>query len=324
MALVIPLRMKNILTHLAKKPLEWTAFGEIEEVKNGRGQYFILKDISFPPQENAGATTDVSGEDYAKFGERMHKEKKDTSTFKLWIHSHNTMNAFWSGTDTTQMETFTSPNSTHRLSLVVSSTSEWKACFNLYKPIRLDFDIPIVVDDIVVDQEELDSYQKDLEGNEIKKVTKAVGSSDKNAWYWDKKTRSYVYPRDFAPQDDELGILETDRSRRINEEQYRADFDSKDRADKAELDVFNLEEDTIANFDEILNRLDSGLNQKKIKKIKNYKKKLEDYNSILFYLSEKDLDSYRYFRDTLGQEPELALISTTNYKEDSTDYGFGY
>jgi len=129
--LVIPLKMKNILDYLAKKPLEWTAFGEVEEINDENGMYFVLTDIAFPKQENAGATTEVSDDNYADFGVELHKAKKDSSKYKIWIHSHNTMQAFFSGTDLSQMDSFATPNTTHRVSLVVSSADEWKACLNL-------------------------------------------------------------------------------------------------------------------------------------------------------------------------------------------------
>jgi hypothetical protein len=184
LAIVLPLRIKNILDYLVQKPLEWNAFGEVEEIKQDGFTYFLINDLAFPPQTNSGSGTEVSKEDFALFGETLAKQKKPANKYKFQVHSHNTMGAFWSGTDTQQMEDF--QNKTYFLSMVISTKglADWKACINLFSPVRLDIDIPIIVQDNITEQKELDKYKAELETVEKKReYTQPKWSTE--AW-WEK------------------------------------------------------------------------------------------------------------------------------------------
>jgi len=196
LGLVIPLEIKNILDYLVQKPLEWTAFAEVEEYKADDGMYFIVKDLYFPKQENSGSSTEIDPKDYAEFGSSLAKRKVNTSMVKLWIHSHNSMSAFWSGTDTNQMSDFKSGN--YMLSLVVAQGGEWKACFSLFNPLRIDFDMPIIINDNVTDQATLDKYKAELEAIEKKRTYEYTS---KKAWWeeeQDKKDKKNKAETEFS------------------------------------------------------------------------------------------------------------------------------
>ncbi len=159
-ALVLPLKLKNVLDHLARiKPKEWTAFGKLEPYPWEEGTAYRLTDIDFPKQTNASSSTDVISEDFATFAEQLRSRKEPLNQWKLWIHSHNTMGAFWSGTDKDQMESFKSGN--FMMSLVVSTTG-MKAAFNLFSPLRGDFDCGILYEDNITSEEELKTYADKL------------------------------------------------------------------------------------------------------------------------------------------------------------------
>lgn len=186
-ALVLPLRIKNILEHLVQKPLEWMAFGEIDEVKEGGNTYYVVKDIHFPKQENSSGNTEAIGTELASFGIGLKKKGIDASKCRLHLHSHHNMGAFWSTTDTEQMENF--KNKTFMLSLVISTKeiSDWKACINIFNPMRLDISIPILTQDNITEQKELDKYKSDLEKVENIKTytqpsTNAQGSLNPRWW----------------------------------------------------------------------------------------------------------------------------------------------
>lgn len=185
LSLIIPLEIKNILDYLVQKPLEWTAFAEVEEIKTDDGMYFLVRDLYFPKQENSGSATEIEPKDYAEFGASLAKRKVNTSMVKLWIHSHNSMSAFWSGTDTNQMSDFKSGN--YMLSLVVAQSGNWKACFSLFNPLRIDFDMPIIINDNVTDQATLDKYKAELEAVEKKKTYDYKPT--KKAWWEEEQDR---------------------------------------------------------------------------------------------------------------------------------------
>jgi hypothetical protein len=79
---------------------EWLALligGKNEKVENG----IFIEDIFLPFQKVSGATCEVKDEEFAN--ELITIQKKDKKFFSSicgWIHSHNTMNVFYSGTDT--------------------------------------------------------------------------------------------------------------------------------------------------------------------------------------------------------------------------------
>jgi hypothetical protein len=289
LALVIPIKMKNVLDHLAKKPLEWTAFGEIEEIREDGVQYFILKDIAFPKQENSGAATELTGDSYADFGATLHREKKDSSKYRLWIHSHNTMAAFWSGTDTDQMESFITPNTTHRLSLVVSSTHQWRACLNLNKPVRMDFDLGILFNDCVTDQAELDRYKADLESKEVeRKYTPSAGKS----YRWDYEKNRMVECTFGEERKPELPLPPANASSQEWDEYY-------DR-------LHPLDEEPPIILGKKLSKRD--------------KKKAKRVGDILSHLSPAEKGHYNYCVNFYQMTPEEALNEV--FKERGSNGGF--
>lgn len=165
--LLIPLRMKNILDYLVKnKSLEWSAWGRIIKVDEELKPTFKLVDIDFPKQTNYSSITEIEGDDLIDL--TATKPKEERNEWKLWIHSHHTMGAFWSCTDRTQMESFGSTS--YMMSLVVSTTG-YKAAFNLFNPLRADFDMEIIIEDLIIDESELKVYNGRLEAAEVTKTS---------------------------------------------------------------------------------------------------------------------------------------------------------
>jgi len=161
--LIIPLKWKNVLDYLVQKELEWHAFAKIEKTKVNGNVSYIMSDIYFPKQVNSSTTTEDNG-GTADMAYDLKKRGENLSDWKLHIHSHHTMNAFWSSTDREQHEDWKSGD--YMLGLVLSSKGNWKAILNLFDPVRVDVDLDIVINDKVIDQEELDKYKADLEEKE--------------------------------------------------------------------------------------------------------------------------------------------------------------
>jgi len=195
-AVVLPIKFKNILDYLLQKELEWSCLAEVDEINQNGVMYFVVKDIYFPKQENSSGATEVTGDEWNELAEELHAKKIDLSKCHFSIHSHNSMGAFWSAQDIKQWSDWQTPATTHRVSMVMSSKGDWKACFHLYKPVRVDFDIPIIVQDNVTDQEILDKYKTELEAKE------RFPKQTKSSYYYPNDSRyssdAYMYEDDYS------------------------------------------------------------------------------------------------------------------------------
>lgn len=168
--LIIPQRMSDVLTYLAEKPLEWTAFGEVTETRVPGGIEFRLDEIHFPEQTNSKAETDIGKDVLCKLGPVLRKKGVDTAKLKLWIHSHNSMGTGPSGTDVDQMESF--DNGSYYLGLIVSSKAKWSSRMALFSPARLDLPLDVEFEFESTPQEVLDAYKTSLEAVELKEKEK--------------------------------------------------------------------------------------------------------------------------------------------------------
>ena len=64
----------------------------------------VVTDIFIPPQEVAGAHTDISGDQLATWGEQLFAERKELlADWRLWWHSHQKMGVNPSGQDVTTL-----------------------------------------------------------------------------------------------------------------------------------------------------------------------------------------------------------------------------
>jgi len=117
------------------------ADGEIGGLGLVRSDHGIVTiyDILLLEQEAGGAHTNLDTGAVANLMTDMMKEGKDTSELKLWWHSHDTMGAFWSGTDTATIERF-ALTSKWSVSIVINRRREYVARVDVYDPFRLAVD----------------------------------------------------------------------------------------------------------------------------------------------------------------------------------------
>jgi len=157
--LVIPWEVEVGLQSLAvNNPEEWQCLAEVTAI--GQHEYRI-DNLRFPKQENSPHLTDTDEEDYDNILIQM----DDTKGF-CWIHSHNTMEVFWSGTDYAQMDNQARASGLHTFSLVVNAAGDRKAALNMQKPIKGNFDLDVRVE--LPDTDLDDIYQAKLD--EVQKI----------------------------------------------------------------------------------------------------------------------------------------------------------
>ena len=141
--LYIPYDVKETLFQLCeKRPLEWTIFGKTEFYEDG----VRLVDFRVPKQSNSGAHSDVAESDLLNMVEGLANEGEDLSRWNVWIHSHNKLGAFFSGTDTSQMDDFAGLGVPIMFSIVVSvknNKRELLAWASFYKPLRVNVELTV-------------------------------------------------------------------------------------------------------------------------------------------------------------------------------------
>lgn len=114
--------------------------------------YYTMTDIRFAEQENSTGNTEMTKEGISSLVETLFEEDpKSLSEYCCWIHSHHTMWCFWSGTDHEAKASFAQDGNTKFFFSVVTAYAgddiKYKCALDIYKPVRLEFDIPVSVEE---------------------------------------------------------------------------------------------------------------------------------------------------------------------------------
>ena len=88
--------------------------------KDGR---IKVGDVEILKQENTGTNTDLDGDAVAEYTMKYAMKYNNPSMKFVWWHSHHTMGAFWSGTDTNEIEAW--KNTSYSLALVINLKEEY-------------------------------------------------------------------------------------------------------------------------------------------------------------------------------------------------------
>lgn len=136
MKLILPAAIeKKLHTYVSEVPGEIAGMGAIEVRDDGN---MWVTDIAIYEQKVTGGTADLSPEALAKFQTELIKEGKSPKNWYLWWHSHATMAAFFSGTDTGTIDS--SSEFDHVVSLVVNKSRQRLCRFDTHRingiPIR--------------------------------------------------------------------------------------------------------------------------------------------------------------------------------------------
>jgi|2_EtaG_2_1085320.scaffolds.fasta_scaffold01609_8 proteasome lid subunit RPN8/RPN11 len=113
--------------------------------KDGR---YKLCDVEILKQENTGSNTTLDGDAVAAYKMKYAMKYQNKSMKYVWWHSHHTMDAFWSGTDTNEIDEW--KNSSFSLALVINLKQEYKFRVSIWNacglPVEQHYDIPLTVE----------------------------------------------------------------------------------------------------------------------------------------------------------------------------------
>lgn len=110
-------------------------------------------DIFLIEQEVSAASTDLSPQGMARFytERKQANPDDDFSAYKLWWHSHASMDVFWSGTDNTTIESLNQEIAEDNwlLSIVGNHKDEFLVRLDVYEPVRMSWNhVPFFYEDI--------------------------------------------------------------------------------------------------------------------------------------------------------------------------------
>ena len=109
------------------------------------GENIIVEEVMIYDQTVTGATADLSPKAMAQFQTELVRAGGSPKMWRLWFHSHDNMEAFFSGRDTATIDAHN--DSDWLVSLVVNKRRERKCRLDVYKPFRMYMDeIEIEVD----------------------------------------------------------------------------------------------------------------------------------------------------------------------------------
>jgi hypothetical protein len=119
---------------------EISALGSVNIVDNT----IVIDDIFLFEQVVTASSTDLSTKDISEFLCDYINKGKDPSTLKFWWHSHVNMGVFWSATDNSTIDRFSSD---WMISMVSNKRNEFKLRVDMFSPFRMYMDdLPLNID----------------------------------------------------------------------------------------------------------------------------------------------------------------------------------
>jgi hypothetical protein len=149
-----------------------------------KGNVLTIESILLFTQEVSSGSTDLDGDDVAKFIQEAIQGGQDPSTLKLWWHSHVNMGTFWSGTDTSTIDRFLNG---WMLSIVTNKKREYKTRLDIYEPSP----IRIIMDDLHL------YVQSETDTTLIKRLETEVRQKVRKKTY---PTTTYYSPKFYCPK----------------------------------------------------------------------------------------------------------------------------
>lgn len=125
---------KRMREYVDQCPDEIQGFGVVSVDKN----LLLVHKIFIIPQEVSSVDTEIDESDMHRLLEYAVENDIDPQTIKFWWHSHVNMSVFWSGTDTTMLNTW---QNGWMVSLVTNKRREYKSRLDVYSPFRQMFEL---------------------------------------------------------------------------------------------------------------------------------------------------------------------------------------
>ena len=102
-----------------------------------------VKDPKILKQKITASNTHLNKEELAKYYTKAAKKYSDYEFRFCWWHSHHTMGAFWSGTDTNTIDEFNEGD--FSFALVVNLKEEYKFRVSVWQPIECHEDVDLTI-----------------------------------------------------------------------------------------------------------------------------------------------------------------------------------
>lgn len=178
--------IKRIHAHPTWKHKERSGYMRMIPVE----EWYKAIDITFPEQVNSAAHTEITEAGKDKFlVDVLTNTPEQAWEWFCWIHSHNTMQAFWSGEDKNTRDDF-ALQSDWFLSIVTATgwgnhkhdNVYYNGTFDVFKPLRVEVDCEISVESLpdfssekeIMKQLIIDKYSTPLDTNSISAIQQMV------------------------------------------------------------------------------------------------------------------------------------------------------
>jgi hypothetical protein len=152
------------------------------------GNTLRVTKIYLPKQENTGSTTDLDEDAMASL---MYESRDDEGDLNFWWHSHNTMPAFWSGTDDATITDLGSNG--YIVATVFNHKREYKTAYyqgdNGFLPAIYIDDIPTSFHG-VVNEERAKQWDKNIKENVVERKYMPVANKK---WVKKEKKKAKTY-----------------------------------------------------------------------------------------------------------------------------------
>jgi proteasome lid subunit RPN8/RPN11 len=145
----IPKLPEILITLAAKKKLdayirsidiEISGLGVVEKQNENT---LVITDILLFKQECTSSETKLQSKDLSDFLVKLVEKGEDTSTIKLWWHSHHRLGCFWSSTDINTIGLF--KKSDYFISIVGDSSQNYLCRLDIFKPLRITLEVPLKI-----------------------------------------------------------------------------------------------------------------------------------------------------------------------------------
>lgn len=121
---------KKIMAYINSTDLEISGLGSIRI----DGQNIFVTDVFLLMQRNNSVETNFVPEDVDSFITDLIKKGASTGNIKVWWHSHNIMDTFWSHDDSSTIDHL---KNSWMISIVGNKQNKFECRLDFYKPFRL-------------------------------------------------------------------------------------------------------------------------------------------------------------------------------------------
>ena len=145
-------------------------------------------------QRISSGNTHLDKEELAKYYTKAAKKYKDNIFRFCWWHSHHTMAAFWSGTDTNTIDEFSDGD--FSFALVVNLKEEYKFRVSIWKPFPMhsDVELNIMCNEKKFPKKLVDEVTELCSKPEVKSIgsLKGYGYKQRTLWNQQKKAGNVI------------------------------------------------------------------------------------------------------------------------------------